>query len=164
MRVIQLLLVTIHILAAALWLGAMGFLGLILVPELRRLEKALRLELLVATGRRLRNIAWFLFFVLSTTGLLQLWLRGYRPPDLSGPLWQGPAGAALTWKLGLFAAAICLAAWHDFFAGPRAVTSPVADGDAERWRRLASAAGRVLFLLGLAIVYCAVAFVRGGFL
>lgn len=164
MRTVQFLLVTIHIAAAAVWLGSMGFLGLILVPELRDREGAPRAELLAAIGRRLRLLAWVLYLVLATTGLLQLWLRGYRFPDLAGPLWQGPAGAALTWKLALFAIVIGLAFWHDFHSGPRALSAETAGRESERRRRAASFAGRLLFLLGLGVVYCAVAYVRGGFL
>ena len=165
MRLLQLASVTVHLLAAAAWFGSMVFLVAVLIPSLRGHAAAERRDLIATTGRRLRALVWVLFALLTATGALQLYLRGYRWPDLAGPIWQGSAGHALAWKLGLFTAALVVGAVHDFRIGPRAAAATLADGSVsvERSRRLASLLGRLSMLLAVGILAAAVAYVRGGF-
>ena len=163
MRLLQLASVTVHLMAAAAWFGSMVFLVAVLIPSLRGRAAAERRELVAATGRRLRALAWWLFGILLATGSFQLFLRGYRWPDFAGPMWQGSAGHALACKLGLFAVALGIGAVHDFGFGPRAAQAPAGSVEAERARRVASSLGRLSMLLAVGILAAAVAYVRGGF-
>jgi putative copper export protein len=162
LRILQLASITVHLLAAAAWLGSMAFLAAVLVPALRGRAAAERRELLAETGLRLRGFVWPSFGLLIVTGVLQLYLRGYRWEDVTGTMWQGPAGHALAVKLSLFALALALAGYHDFGIGPAALALPPGDPRAESLRRRASILGRVVFLLALGIFAAAVTFVRGG--
>ena len=161
LRAIQLASIVLHLFAAATWFGAMVFFAAGLVPVLRAGDEEKRRRLIDATGRRLRAVVWPLFGLLILTGTLQLWLRGYRWPDVLGPMWEGAAGHALAWKLGLFAVVLILGAIHDFVIGPNAVR-PGGDARAAQRRRVASWAGRLTLLLAAAILAAAVVFVRGG--
>src|SRR5689334_7333788 len=59
MREIYLLNVTLHVLAAMLWLGGMLSLALVGAPVLRQVDPpALRAELFTRIGRRLRGVGW----------------------------------------------------------------------------------------------------------
>jgi uncharacterized membrane protein len=158
--------VWLHVLAAATWLGTMVFLAAVLVPVLRATgDDALRARLLGATGTRLRALGWLSFGVLATTGLVNLTFRGFDlldRSDVGWRLWQGPFGHALAWKLGLFAVVLLLSAVHDFRLGPRATALAPGSPAALRLRRWATWIGRLNLLLGLAIVFLAVALARGG--
>ena len=163
MRLIQLASVTIHLLAAASWFGAMVFIVAALVPALRGRATPERRQILSAAARRLRALVWPLFALLVATGILQLWLRGYRWPDVAGAMWQGAPGEALAVKLTLFGAALVLAAVHDFVVGPRAAAAAEGSVERERGRRLAGCMGTISMLLAVGILAAAVAYVRGGF-
>jgi putative copper export protein len=162
LRILQLASITLHLLAAAAWLGSMAFLASVLVPVLRGRGAAERRDLLAETGLRLRGLVWPSFGLLVVTGVLQLYLRGYRWGDVLGTMWQGPAGHALAVKLSLFALALGLAAYHDFGLGPAALALPPGDPRAEPLRRRASLLGRLVFLLALGIFASAATFARGG--
>jgi putative copper export protein len=162
MRILQQTLIWVHVLSAATWFGAMVFFAAVLVPALRGRHESERRPLIDATGRRFRAIVWPLFALLIGTGTAQLWFRGYRWADLSGPMWEGAAGHALAVKLVLFALALTVAAIHDFVIGPGAVASPASAAEGERRRRLASLAGRASLLLAASIIAAAVSYARGG--
>jgi uncharacterized membrane protein len=162
MRALYLTSVTLHVLAAAFWLGSSLFLAAVLVPAIRDRAPAERAALFAETGRRLRALVWPAFALLVVTGAIQLAYRGYRFRDLSGAVWAGPGGSVLAWKMALFALTLGISGLHDFVLGPRAVAA-VDSATRERRRRLASWLGRVTLLLAIAIVAAAVAFVRGGF-
>jgi len=157
--------VWIHILAAITWIGGMFFLVLIVVPWLRRGDRARAAALLRDTGLRFRRVGWGVFLVLALTGSFNLWFRGVRPGDLIRPEWLAtPFGRALGYKLAAFALVLALSVAHDFFIGPRAAIEVERDPDgarAKRLRRLASVLGRVNVLLALLIVGLAVVLVRG---
>lgn len=162
MRALQQASIWLHVLAAATWFGAMVFFAAVLVPALRGREESERRSLIDATGRRLRAIVWPLFALLIGTGTAQLWFRGYRWADVSGPMWEGSAGQTLAVKLSLFALALAIAATHDFVVGPSAVAAPASAAGDERRRRMASLAGRISLLLAAAIIAAAVSYARGG--
>ena len=162
MKALFLASVTLHVVAASIWLGSIAFVSLVLVPATRGKEGSWRRELLDATGRRLRALVWPLYGVLVATGVAQLALRGHRWADLGGDLWKGAAGRTLALKLALFAVTLAVSAAHDFVIGPRAAAAAGAAA-ADSGRSSASKLGRLAGLLALAIFVCAVAFVRGGF-
>ena len=165
MRVLYLLSVFVHILAAMVWVGGMAFLVLVVVPWLRSGDRARGATMLRETGRRFRDISWVCFALILATGSLNSWVRGVRPESLVDPIWLRTAFAhTLLLKLTLFGLVLALSAVHDFWLGPRATEllerarhSP----EAERARRLASLLGRGNALLGLLLVALGVVLVRG---
>lgn len=157
-----------HIIGAIIWVGGMLFLPLVLVPIVRREEPRARAALMSTVGHRFRTVGWIAIGVLLVTGVWNLHNR--RLPwetILSADLFRGTWGQILAAKLGLVVALLALSVFHDFVLGPRSTrlaqerdAAGVAQG-AERLRRLASWIGRVNALLALAIIFLAVALVRG---
>ncbi len=156
--------VWLHILAATVWIGSMIFLGVAVVPLLRRPEFApVRTALLYQLGLRFRWIGWTVLLLLVITGIVNIGYRGYGWDDLfSGALWQGPWGRTLAWKLVLVLLVMGISAVHDFYLGPRTMQLlERGAASAEQLRRVASYLGRLMTLLSLAILALAVLLVRG---
>nr|WP_053237850.1 CopD family protein [Sandaracinus amylolyticus] len=157
--------VWLHILAAITWIGGMFFLVLVVVPWMRRGERAAGAKLLQQTGARFRNVGWACFAVLLVTGTFQLAMRGVELGDFVDPVWLGSSvGSAIALKLGVFAIVLAISAVHDFVHGPRATRAVQADPgsrEAERMRRRASMLGRVNVVLAMLLVLLGVVIVRG---
>ena len=166
MHALYLTSVWLHILAAAIWIGSMAFLGLVLVPVLREPDfEPVRTRLLYRTGLRFRWTGWIVLALLVVTGIVNTGFRGYNWTSLfSGALFNGAWGHVLGAKIGLVVVVLLVSAWHDFYLGPRA-TQLLQDNprspEAQRIRRVASWIGRVMLLLSLAILALAVMLVRG---
>lgn len=176
--------VTVHLLAAFVWLGGMFFLAAVGAPALRELEDpTLRARLFAAIGRRFRVAGWMAIGVLLVTGVLNLYFRGLLDSGTLGDpaFWASPYGRALGWKLGAVAAMILVSALHDFVFGPRVARAWEGGGEARagdaagvaeaaggadppgsRDRRVASWLARASALLGIAVVVAAVRLARGG--
>jgi putative copper resistance protein D len=157
--------VVLHLIAAVIWLGGMFFLVLVVVPWLRRGDRATAARLLQETGTRFRWVGWSCFLTLAATGTMLLDFRGVDLDHFGLAWWRdGPFGRAVLWKLGVFAAILVVSAWHDFRVGPQATRAVQADPkspEAERLRRLASRLGRLNVVLGLVVLCLAVILVRG---
>src|SRR5688572_10046332 len=116
--------VTLHLLAALLWLGGMFFLGVIGAPVLRTVEPAaLRQHLFQQLGLRFRSIGWVAIAILVATGVAMLHLRGLLA--WSGVMgdrdfWTSAFGHALAAKLAAVSAMITVSFFHDFVLGPAA--------------------------------------------
>lgn len=83
MRTLSLLNMTLHVLAAMLWLGGMLFLAVVGAPVLRGLEPALRARLFHQLGVAFRRAGWIAIAVLLATGVLNLHFTGVlRPASL----------------------------------------------------------------------------------
>ncbi len=167
LRTLHLASVALHLLAAAVWVGGMLFLVLVLVPLLRVPElRAHAVELLTAVGRRFRGVGWASLLVLVVTGFVNAALRAPTPGALADAAWwETPFGRLLGHKLALVAAILALSAVHDFFVGPRAASRMASDPGSPgtlRWRLAASWMGRLNLLLAVAVIVLAVALVRGG--
>lgn len=168
MRGLYLLSVWLHILSAALWLGGMLFLVFVLVPSLRKAtDEKLYVVLIHKVGARFRWVGWVSLGLLFLTGVINLHFRGYGVGEiLKGQVFRGNWGHTLAVKLTLFLVVLFLSVIHDFVIGPRATRlgreNPHAP-ESVRLNRLARWIGRVNLLLGLLIVFWAVALVRGGF-
>ena len=165
MRTLYLLCITLHLVAAATWLGGMLVFVLVLIPALRSESvRAVAPALVQEIGLRVRSVGWLSLVTLATTGVLQLAWRGVSFADLRRP---GPTGAwerLLLAKLALFGVLVVLQAVHDFRIGPRAgriAHERPGSPEAERARRLAGWLGRTSFALTLAIIGLAVLLVRG---
>jgi len=156
--------VWLHILAAIVWIGGMFFLPLVLVPVLRHHDAALRAALLDAVGRRFRVVGWIAIGVLLVTGVWNLHNR-HLPWEtiFSGRLFTGVWGHILGWKLVFVAVVLLLSVFHDFWLGPASTRAARGDDPrrSERLRRSASWAGRLNAALSLALLFFAVALVRG---
>lgn len=104
--------VTLHVLAALLWLGGMFFLAVVGAPVLRALEPpSLRAEVFRRLGERFRTVGWIAIGVLIATGIGNLWFRGLLSWERlgDGAFWSGRYGTALAWKLALVWVAVRLA-------------------------------------------------------
>ncbi|HEX2204530.1 MAG TPA: DUF4149 domain-containing protein [Longimicrobium sp.] len=157
MRNLYLLNVTVHVLAALLWLGGMFFFALVGAPVLRRLEPAaLRARLFRELGEAFRAVGWGAIAILVVTGVLrggQVWRAAF---------WGSPYGRALAWKLGAVVVMILVSAVHDFVLGPRAGRLEPGSPRALEARARAAWLARINAVVGLLLVFAAVRLARGG--
>ncbi|MBI5406610.1 MAG: DUF4149 domain-containing protein [Nitrospirae bacterium] len=162
MHLLYLLFVWLHILAAAVWIGGMVFLSIILVPVSRRPEyHVVASSLIHGTGVRFRAVGWICLGALLLTGMFNLHYRGIGWAVLGG----GAYGLILVMKLLLVLIIFLISALHDFLIGPRAMRLWQADPsspESRRLRRLASMMGRANLLLALLAAASGVMIVRGG--
>ncbi|MBA3889078.1 MAG: CopD family protein [Gemmatimonadaceae bacterium] len=158
-------LVTIHVLAALVWLGGMFFLGLVGAPVLRRVEPpVLRQQLFNELGVRFRTVGWIAIAALATTGTLMLRVRGLLHWEgvLGDPdFWATTAGTALGVKLAAVLFMLTVSFVHDFIHGPAASRAIPGSRAAAAMRRRASVLARVNALVGLVLLLAAVRLARG---
>lgn len=157
--------VTLHVLAALLWLGGMFFLAAVGAPVLRRVEPpAMRAELFRRLGEQFRAVGWVAIGVLVVTGIGNLYFRGLLRAELwtSAEFWALPYGRALAWKLATVGVMLAVSALHDFVLGPAAGRVDPGTPRAQRLRRQASWLARVNALVGVVLVVAAVRLARGG--
>lgn len=166
MHLLYLFSIWLHILAAAVWIGGMVFVALILVPVIRQPDsQGFAASIVQLTGLRFRAVGWICLALLFLTGAFNLLYRGFALSELwSGQLWQSSFGVVLALKLLLFGLVLLLSCLHDFVIGPRATalwrmdpTSP----ESRRLRRQASWMGRVNLLLALVLVALGIILARG---
>ena len=158
--------VTVHVLAAMLWLGGMFFLGVVGAPVLRAIEPpALRQRLFQQLGLRFRRAGWWAIAVLLATGVANLHLRGWLRWDglLGAPaFWRTSVGHALAAKLAAVLVMLVVSAVHDFVLGPAAGRAPSGSSAAAALRRRAAWLARINALVGVALVVAAVRLARAG--
>ena len=156
--------VTVHVLAALLWLGGMFFLGVVAAPVLRAVNPpALRQELFQRLGLRFRTIGWWAIGVLLLTGVINLHFRGWLDWTgalASGSFWRSGTGQALMAKLTAVAVMLVVSAVHDFVVGPLAGRETASSPRALQLRRRAALLARVNALLGVVVVVAAVRLAR----
>jgi uncharacterized membrane protein len=163
MRELYLLNVTLHLLAALVWLGGMFFFALVGAPLLRTVEPpGLRGRLFHLIGVRFRTVGWACIGVLLATGVLNLWFRGQASREVLGAasFWASPYGRALGAKLAAVTAMVLVSAFHDFVDGPRSVRLAPGSPEAARARRRAALLGRLNALIGVLVVILAVRLAR----
>lgn len=152
--------VTIHILAAMLWLGGMFFLGVVGAPALRAVEPpALRQRLFQQLGIRFRSVGWIAIAILVLTGIVNLHYRGWLHWDAvlaSRAFWSTAVGTALAIKLLSVTVMIVVSAVHDFLLGPIASKLQAGTPRAVAFRKRAAWLARVNALLGVVVVVAAV--------
>jgi len=142
----NLVLVTLHLLGAVVWIGGMLFLGVVLVPVLRGRPPAERAALLHAVGRRFLKVGWAALGTLLITGPILWALRGFA------------VGPVMAHKLVLVAIVLVLSVLHDFVLGPRLVALI---GQSEASEETARLRRRVALLARLNVVLALVVFVLG---
>nr|BCX00819.1 MAG: hypothetical protein KatS3mg041_0865 [Bacteroidota bacterium] len=166
MRMFYLISVFLHILAAALWVGGMLFLAVVLVPALRDGEfDPVRRPLLERTAMRFRLVGWVALAVVVFTGLFNLFYR-WVPWEVfwGARWWNSPLGRTVGYKLLVVALMLLVSAAHDLWIGPRAIRLWRLDPEgssAVRYRFLARWLGRVTLFLGLLAMMLGVILVRG---
>lgn len=165
MHALFVLSVWLHILAAAVWIGGMVFLALVLVPLLRRSpDRRQASVMLQAAGRRLRVVGWAALGVLIATGVFNFGYRAGWDDILAPSRWREAFGTAFEWKLGLVALTLVMSVLHDTVIGPRATALGRVDPtsrEAVRARLAASWIGRVTMLLSVVMVFLSVVMLRG---
>ena len=158
-------LVTIHVLAALLWLGGMLFLGVVGAPVLRAIEPpALRQRLFHELGRRFRTVGWIAIATLVVTGVLLLRARGllhWSGVFGSAAFWRTTLGTVLAAKLATVVTMIVVSAVHDFLLGPAAGRATPGSPTAIALRRRAALLARINALVGVLLVIAAVRLARG---
>lgn len=166
MRLLYLTNVSLHVLAALIWLGGMFFVGLVGAPVLRGVEPAaLRQRLFHDLGLRFRAVGWACIALLVVTGIGNLAFRGWlRWDDVLGSaaFWRSAPGSALGLKLIAVTIMIVLSAVHDFRLGPEAGRLAPGSDEALARRRQAARLARINAIVGLVLVVAAVRLVRGG--
>jgi len=156
-------LVTIHVLAALLWLGGMLFLGVVGAPVLRAIEPpALRQRLFSELGRRFRTVGWVAVSTLVATGTLMLNARGLLHWSVLGSaaFWHTAFGTTLALKLTAVTTMIVVSAVHDFLHGPAAGRAAPGSPAALAMRRRAALLARANALVGILLVLAAVRLAR----
>jgi uncharacterized membrane protein len=156
--------VTIHILAAFLWLGGLLFLGAVGAPALREIEPAnLRAEVFQRLGQRFRPVGWLAIAVLLVTGVLNLQVRGLLMWETlgDGAFWTSVYGRTLLWKLVCVAAIVMGSLYHDFVVGPAASRAEPGSPQASALRNRAAWIGRINALLGILLIVTAARLTRG---
>lgn len=158
------IVIFLHVLSAVVWLGGMVVFAL-LAPVLRGVaDEGVRQRLFHALGSRFRTVAWICLGLLVATGIVQLRIRGWWGVDVWGAasFRSSVLGGSLAGKLGLAAVMIVIQAAHDFWLGPRAGRVPAGSEEARVMRLKAAWLARLNAVLGLALVWLAVAVARGG--
>jgi putative copper export protein len=147
---VQSVLVAIHFLAAAVWVGGTAALVFVGVPVVARLEGEVRGRSMRMLGQRWRPIGYGALLVLGVTGV-----------PLAAADWDD--GSAFRWTL--LAKVLCaivlvaLAALHDFVLGPR-LAREVREGREQRTRPLLVAVGRAAFAFTIVVPLLGVALTR----
>lgn len=156
--------ITVHLIAAVVWIGGMFFIALA-APTLRNLtDDATRAVIFDRLGRMFRAVGWVCIVVLVATGIYQLRVRGWWGWEVwgSGEFWRHPPGTTLAWKLMVVTGLIGVQAAHDFWAGPKAGRALAGSSEARRLRARAAWLARIGAGLALGVLYLAVRLVRGG--
>lgn len=158
--------VTVHILAAMLWVGGMLFLAVVGAPVLRHVEPPeLRQRLFDGLGRRFRSVGWATVGVAVVTGIGNLYYRGWLHWDgvwNSAAFWGTRTGMALAAKLTFVVLMLAVEGYHDFVVGPRAGQVTAGSPEAIALRRQAMWLARIAGVFALGLVVAAVFLPRAG--
>lgn len=159
--------VFIHIIAACTWVGGQIFMAAVIVPALRGWTGPERARAFSAIGLHFRYVGDASLAVLVVTGIINAWYRGVRFPTLvNSRFYQMEWGQILTVKVALVVLVVALSLIHDLRLGPTSVkllnqSEEQNEALMRTYRKRASVLARVTLLLSLAIVFLAVALVRG---
>lgn len=150
---VSLALVTLHLLAAVVWIGGMLFLGLVITPVLRGRPPVERATLLHIVGRRFLKIGWTALAILLLTGPTMWALLGFQLTPV------------LIAKLILVAVILLLSLLHDFSLGPRLVAEMQKGGEGKettiQLRRRVALLARLNTLCAIVVLILGVAVSRG---
>lgn len=150
--------VYLHILFAAIWIGGMLFLPLVLLPSIKQVSN--KIDILYATGIKFRVHGWMSIFGLILTGAYNMYAKGI--PFSITYLATDTYGKLLGTKLLLFSCMLTIVTVHDFYIGNKAIDQMRID-NSTKFRIIARWSGRINLMLSLAIAFLGVAISRGGF-
>jgi uncharacterized membrane protein len=143
-------LLVLHVLAAAVWVGGTTALVFVGVPVVARLEGEARSRSMRMLGRRWRPLGYGALLVLGVTGV-----------PLAADDWD--SGPGFRWTLlakVLSALALAgLSVLHDYVLGPR-LAREIRDGQGPRSRPLLVAVGRAAFAFTVVVPVLGVALTR----
>ncbi len=142
-----LVLLAIHLVAAAIWVGGLLFFIFAVVPAARTAPDA---DIPARLGRAFRPVAWVALGTLVVTGPLLLFIQGLGAAVLRLGFWRSPFGVTLGVKVILVVTVLALTLWHDIVLGPRSqmVSDP---GPSRRVGRAIGLLSLVIFLAGMAL-------------
>jgi len=147
---VQSVLVTVHLLAATVWVGGTVALVFVGVPVVARLEGDARGRSMRMLGQRWRPLGYGALIVLGVTGI-----------PLAANDWD--SGSAFRWtllaKVLAALAMVALAVVHDFVLGPR-LSREVREGREQATRPLLVAIGRAAFVFTILVPILGVALAR----
>jgi uncharacterized membrane protein len=147
---VESVLVAVHLLAAAVWVGGTVALVFVGVPVVARLEGEARSRSMRLLGQRWRPIGYGALLVLGVTGV-----------PLAADDWD--AGSGFRWtllaKVVSALALASLAALHDFVLGPR-LARELREGREPRTRPLLVVVGRAAFAFTIVVPLLGVALAR----
>lgn len=133
---------SVHLLSAVVWVGGMISFTLVIMPVLRKgLSPPQRREWIRNIGRRYRLVGWTSIVILLITGSLMAWSQGVE--------WGSEFGRVLSLKLVLVGVMLALTSLHDFVLGPRAAQT-------ENLRGIVLWLARLNLLVVVAIILCGV--------
>ena len=158
MKALYLTSVYVHILCAALWVGGMIFLVIVLMPSIRNHPQ--RRDLLNSVGMKFRTVGWVALILLLLTGLYNMHYRGVS----FSQMFAGSYNTLFSIKLTLFTVVLIISAYHDFYAGPKTIKLMQQVDNPEVTKcyvRTARIIGQLNLLLALIAVLLGVFIVRG---
>jgi putative copper export protein len=147
---VESVLVAIHLLAAAVWVGGTVALVFVGVPVVARLEGEARARSMRSLGRRWRPLGYGALAVLGVTGVplaLEDWDSG------PGFRWT------LLAKVSSAVALVALSVLHDYVLGPR-LAREIREGRPPATRPLLVVIGRAAFVFTIAVPLLGVALTR----
>ena len=143
-------LVAVHLLAAAVWVGGTVALVLVGVPVIARLEGEARARSMRMLGSRWRPLGYGSLLVLGVTGV-----------PLAADGWDAGSGfrRTLVAKVVCAVALAALSALHDYVLGPR-LAREVREGRPQSTRPLLVAIGRAALAFTIVVPLLGVALTR----
>ncbi len=166
LKILYLLSVRLHILAAAVWIGGVVFVAFVLMPVTGHAEiTSVAARLVQLTNARFRSLRWISLGVLLLTCVIGVVHRGIGLAQVRDvAFWQSSFGRVLALKLALVGVILVSGFLHDFIIGRRAAElsrSKPRSLQAFHLRQQAIWIARLNLLLGLVAVAFGVMLVRG---
>ncbi|MEJ5172571.1 MAG: CopD family protein [Hydrogenothermaceae bacterium] len=137
------IVLTLHILAAMIWVGGMLFMVIVLSPYVRKLPNSV--ELFQKVGKRFSIVGTFMGLpILFITGVGNMHSLGVSFSDLLHRTSQ--YASLLHDKIHLFMLTFLIAIFHDLYFGPRSDKN-------DKYRKITRFLGVINLFIGLVIVY-----------
>ena len=116
MEILSVLVLWLHVTAAAIWIGGNFMIAMVIVPYFKRsMPPVERIKIMTQIGRSFEPIGWACVVILIFSGLVNIFTAGVlASPDLIGPFMR-----MLGIKLLLVLILIILTGIHGFIMAPR---------------------------------------------
>ncbi|WP_457621189.1 CopD family protein [Persephonella sp.] len=151
---IDIIVLTIHIIAASFWVGGMLFMVLALSPYVRKLPEDIKIKSYQEVGKNYSLWGTVIGLpVLFITGLYNMHVMGVSWEDFFN--FSNDYASTLHHKVHLFFLTVILAVIHDFYIGPRSHIN-------KKFRISARIIGVINLVLGISILFLAAKLRYGG--